>query len=127
LFYGVAFSPDFQELYVSAIDYGVYRTYLVSHTSGPLNVQNGNFVLHSAYPNPFNATANIEFELPVTSYVSLKVFSVLGGEVVTLVEGNRRAGSHKVVLDASELSSGVYFYRLKVADFIDTRRLVLLK
>jgi len=134
LFYGIAFSPDFQELYVSAIDYGVYRSSLVSHASGPLNVPSNNFVLHPSYPNPFNATTNIEFELPVTSYVSLKVFDVLGREVVTLAEGDKRAGSHKVILNASELSSGVYFYRLNVGNVLQAgysgtimRKLLLLK
>ena len=85
------------------------------------------YSLSQNYPNPFNPSTNIEFELAASSYVSLKVFDVLGREVVTLVEGDRSAGSHTVTLNASDLSSGIYFYRLEAADFTETKRLVLLK
>ena len=85
------------------------------------------YSLSQNYPNPFNPSTNVEFELAASSYVSLKVFDVLGREVVTLVEGDRSAGSHTVTLNASDLSSGIYFYRLEAADFTETKRLVLLK
>jgi hypothetical protein len=70
------------------------------------------FSLAQNYPNPFNPTTAIDFNLAVDSKVTLKVFDVLGQEIITLVNGNLSAGSHKVSFDASSLNSGVYLYRI---------------
>jgi photosystem II stability/assembly factor-like uncharacterized protein len=121
-------SPDQSHLYVGINNLGVYRiNILVSdvpddRTSLPVKA-----TLLQSYPNPFNPTTTIKYDLPTDSPVSLKVYDVLGREVLTLVEGVERSGSHEVVLNASDLSSGVYFYRLKAGDFTNTRRLLLLK
>jgi hypothetical protein len=84
-------------------------------------------VLSQNYPNPFNPTTTINYELASDSHVRLKVYDVLGREILTLVNSDETAGPHQVLLNASELSSGVYFYRLRAGDFTDTRRLLLLK
>jgi hypothetical protein len=84
-------------------------------------------VLSQNFPNPFNPTTTIKYELANDSHVSLKLYDVLGREVLTLVNRDESEGPHQVFLNASELSSGVYFYRLKAGDFTDTRRLLLLK
>ena len=83
------------------------------------------FVLHPAYPNPFNPTTTIRYELPNDSHVSLKVYNVLGSEVTTLVDGMKTAGYHYAVLNAADLSSGVYFYRLSAGDFSNTKKVLL--
>uniref|UniRef100_A0A832CZK4 T9SS type A sorting domain-containing protein n=1 Tax=Ignavibacterium album TaxID=591197 RepID=A0A832CZK4_9BACT len=70
------------------------------------------FSLAQNYPNPFNPTTAIDFNLAVDSKVTLKVFDVLGQEIITLINGNLSAGSHKVSFDASSLNSGVYLYRI---------------
>jgi len=93
----------------------------------PSLAQPATYFLSQNYPNPFNPTTTIKYELPSDSPVSLKVYDVLGREVLKLVDGVERSGSHEVVLNASDLSSGVYFYRLKAGDFMDTKRLLLLK
>jgi hypothetical protein len=85
------------------------------------------FPLDQNYPNPFNPTTTIKYELPEDSHVSLKIYDVLGREVLSLVDRVETAGQHQVVLNASNLSSGVYFYRLKAGDFTDTKRLLLLR
>lgn len=85
------------------------------------------YELEQNYPNPFNPSTTIAFALPKLSEVTLKIFDASGREVATLVEGRLPAGRHEVVLDARPFSSGVYFYRLQAGDFLQTRRLTLVK
>jgi photosystem II stability/assembly factor-like uncharacterized protein len=85
------------------------------------------FSLLQNYPNPFNPSTTIKFELPKSSVVTLSVFDVLGREVSVLVHERRNAGVHEVRLDGSNLASGVYFYRLTAGDFIQSKRLLLLR
>jgi hypothetical protein len=85
------------------------------------------FILHQNFPNPFNPTTMTSYDLPIASHVKLTVMNVLGQEVAILVNGNQDAGTHTVPFDASGLSSGVYFYRLRAGDFVATKKLVLLK
>ncbi|HET6273632.1 MAG TPA: YHYH protein [Bacteroidota bacterium] len=85
------------------------------------------FALQQNYPNPFNPTTIIKYQLPKSSYVTLKVFDLLGREISVLVDGLKEAGLHEVSLDASQLASGAYFYRLQAGSFIETRKLVLLR
>ena len=83
--------------------------------------------LKQNYPNPFNPATTIEFSLPKSGNVTLKVFNVLGKEVATLINGQVESGKHKVNFDASNLNSGVYFYRIDAGNFIDTKKMILLK
>ena len=79
------------------------------------------------YPNPFNSSTTITYELPQSSIVRLQVCDMLGREVALLVNERRDAGVHEVKFDATALSSGVYFCRLSAANVIQTRRLLLLR
>ena len=79
------------------------------------------------YPNPFNPSTVISYQLPVASEVSLKVFDVLGREVAVLVSGRQKAGNYVVPFNGSGLSSGVYFYRLQAGQFVQTRKMMLVK
>jgi endonuclease I len=95
------------------------------------------YSLGQNYPNPFNPVTVISYQVPATSHINLKVFDVLGREVVTLVNGQQSAGIHTVTFDASNLQSGVYLYRLQArsmtsangaaTNFIQTKKLLLLK
>ena len=85
------------------------------------------FVLHQNYPNPFNPATVIRYTLPVTSFVNLKVYNVLGQEVATLVNEEMKPGSYDVTWEASNLSSGVYFYRLAAGNFVNTKKLIVLE
>lgn len=87
----------------------------------------GSFTLFQNYPNPFNPTTVISYQLPTNSYVTLKVFDILGRKVETLVDGRQEAGVHSVKFNGAGLSSGVYFYRLKGGKYSITRKLLLLK
>lgn len=85
------------------------------------------YELYQNYPNPFNPSTVIRFALPVESKVILKVYNILGQEVATLVDGEMVAGYHKVVFNANNLSSGVYFYRLDANKFSKTMKFMLVK
>jgi hypothetical protein len=85
------------------------------------------FILDQNFPNPFNPSTVISYQLPTNALVVLKVFDVLGREVETLVHARQNAGSHSVTFDATNLPSGVYFYRLKAGTYHDTKKLLLLK
>ena len=90
-------------------------------------LQPASFQLAQNYPNPFNARTFIKFNLPVAQPVKLKVYSVTGAEIATLLDGFMPAGEFTVPFDGSKLASGVYFYRLITEKYIDTKRLVLAK
>jgi hypothetical protein len=85
------------------------------------------YILSQNYPNPFNPTTTIEFALPSDSYVDLRVYDLLGREVVTLVDEEKSPGVYRVRFDASMLSSGLYVYRLKAGEFVALKKLMLLK
>lgn len=85
------------------------------------------FSLGQNFPNPFNPSTAIVYDLPEGAYASLKVFNTLGEEAATLVDGYREAGRYSVTFDAADLPSGVYFYRLVAGNFLETRKLMLLK
>jgi len=79
------------------------------------------------YPNPFNPVSHLEFGISDLGFVSLKVYDVLGREIKTLVNEIKPAGTYKIEFDGSNFASGVYFYRLEAGDFIQTKRMVLVK
>ena len=85
------------------------------------------FNLFQNYPNPFNPVTNIKFDLPKNSNTKLIVYDALGREVATLVNEELKAGSHQVDWDGSGYTSGVYFYRLEAGEFVETRKMVIIK
>ncbi len=84
-------------------------------------------VLKQNFPNPFNPTTQIRFEIPVSGLVTLKIFDVLGREVATLVNERKSPGTYDVEWNASTMPSGVYFYRLQAGKYAETKKLLLLK
>ena len=92
----------------------------------------GNFELHQNYPNPFNPSTKIKYTIPsvgtsLTKFVQLKVYDVLGNEVATLVNEEKPAGNYSVSFDARELPSGVYFYKIKAGNFVESKKMILIK
>ncbi|MDR3665999.1 MAG: PQQ-binding-like beta-propeller repeat protein [Ignavibacteriaceae bacterium] len=85
------------------------------------------FQLQQNYPNPFNPTTLIKYQIPKSGLVSLKIYDILGNEVVTLVNENKEQGFYTVTFDASKLSSGVYIYQLKSNDYSASKKMVLVK
>ena len=127
---------------VDTINANIIRT-IVSGTSfqyitvykpvTPVGINNSNsaglndFRLEQNYPNPFNPTTNLEFGISELGFVSLKVFDATGKEVAVLVNENKSAGSYSVSFNGSNLSSGIYFYKLESGGYVETKRMVLLK
>jgi len=83
--------------------------------------------LHQNYPNPFNPSTIIKFRISEFGIVNFKVYDVLGNEVATLVEEEKPAGEYEVEFNGDGLTSGIYFYQLKFRDFIQTKKMILLK
>jgi hypothetical protein len=107
---------------------GVYRRDL-----NQVSVQNistvvsDNFSLSQNYPNPFNPTTKIRFELPRASFVELKIYNSLGKEVESLVNEKLNAGVYEETFNASKLTSGVYFYKITAGEFVQTKKMLLVK
>jgi hypothetical protein len=85
------------------------------------------FALHQNYPNPFNPTTRIEFDMPSSGPVSIKLFNLLGSEVMTLFNGFKEAGYHAITVDASNIPSGIYFCKMVSDKFTAVRKLILTK
>ena len=85
------------------------------------------FSLSQNYPNPFNPSTTIKYDLPREEMVTIKVYDMLGREVKTLVNEYKNAGSYSIEFNASNLSSGTYFYRITAGDFTEIKKLILLK
>jgi len=79
------------------------------------------------YPNPFNPSTMIKYQIPKSGNVTLKIYDILGAEVATLVNEEKSVGRYEVNFDASSLASGVYLYRIQVNDFVDVKKMVLMK
>lgn len=85
------------------------------------------FSLSQNYPNPFNPITEIRYTLPRECWVKLEVYNILGQKVATLVDGEQKAGYQTAKWGASSFSSGIYFYRLRAGNFVQTRKMILLK
>jgi hypothetical protein len=104
----------------------LYSYIPVTSASEELNSINS-YSLSNNYPNPFNPTTNIQYAIGITQFVSLKIFDVLGTKIETLVNEERPAGIYELNWNAANLPSGVYFYRLQAGEFVQTRKMILLK
>ncbi|MDH3269324.1 MAG: YCF48-related protein, partial [Ignavibacteria bacterium] len=85
------------------------------------------FSLSQNYPNPFNPTTSLQYAIGSKQFVTLKVFDLLGREVATLINEEKPAGEYKIQFNAANLPSGFYFYQLKAGEYVETRKMVLLK
>jgi hypothetical protein len=85
------------------------------------------YSLSQNYPNPFNPTTTIGYQLPISGYLTLKVYNLLGQEVATIFEGVQSAGNYSVTFDANGLTGGIYFYQLKAGSFVENKKFILLK
>ena len=106
--------------------------YLFYNTNDPVYVNNyeevpERFVLYQNYPNPFNPSTIISWQSQVSSWQTLKIYDVLGNEIATLVNEEKPASEYEVEFNSISLPSGIYFYRLQAGEFVETKKMVLLK
>lgn len=111
----------------NGVDIGCYENLTGTKTEDGFNVIPANLELFQNYPNPFNSKTKIKFKVPNSSYLTLKVFDLLGNEIKTLIDEFKKPGIYEIEFDASGLTSGVYFYQLKAGKFIKTRKMILVK
>jgi len=104
----------------------VYYNSIVSSTEDAIKFPI-NYILEQNYPNPFNPNTIIRWQIPVSSWQSLKIFDVLGNEVATLIDEYKSAGRYEVEFIATTFPAGVYFYQLISGSFIQTNKMILLK
>lgn len=126
---GIGEISDFQYL----VDVEFYEVELVEYyVSYPVGVINSpsipsNFCLLQNYPNPFNPVTNIQYSVPNLEFIQIKIFDILGKEIITLINEEKYAGTYNVEFNATNLSSGVYFYIMKAGSFLKTNKLLLIK
>jgi beta-glucosidase len=107
--------------------YGYGLTYSTTAVKGREKEMPGRYALDQNFPNPFNPSTTITFSVPVTSFVTLKVFNALGREVSMLVHGELQAGTYTREMNGELLPSGVYFYRLQAGGYTETKRCIMVK
>jgi len=118
---------DTNEIVYDEIRLGTSFANLITGVKARPGLTPTQFALSQNYPNPFNPTTRIEYSVPQNSFVTMKIYNVLGQEVMTLFSGTQRAGNYVATFDGSKLASGVYFYRLEAGTTQITKKLVLLK
>ncbi len=85
------------------------------------------YILHQNYPNPFNPETKISFSLAKSSFVTLEIYNSLGQKVRTLINNQMNSSSHKITFNASDLSSGIYYYKMQAGQFQSARKMLLLQ
>lgn len=135
-------SKTYKYYKVRAIDYGgnqsVYSNGVsaIVNENSPVNKKNVDnlesgeiteFFLHNNYPNPFNPTTQINYQIPENEFVTIKIYNSLGEEVRTLVNDYQSSGYYNIKFDGSELSSGIYFYKLQAGEYVSVKKMLLTK
>ena len=128
----VAYGRSVPEPYKENVVVKVYRKDISVGIETPDDAVPVHFKLLQNYPNPFNPSTTIEYQIPISSHVVLRIFNVLGQEVRTLVNGNQSAGSYSAVWNGKdsfgkEVAGGIYFFQMRTKDFVQTKKLLLLK
>lgn len=91
------------------------------------SISSDDYKLHQNYPNPFNPVTRVSYKMSKDGFVSLKIYNLVGQELITLVNEYQKAGSYNVRFDGSDLTTGIYIYKLQVNDFSSVKRMTLIK
>lgn len=116
---------------VSNVKNSVSRTWYVEVVDDPTSVEEDGipttYALDQNYPNPFNPATKIKYSIPQQSFVSIKVYDILGNQISTLVNENKSPGFYEADWNAESISSGIYFYTIKAGSFVETKKMMLIK
>ena len=129
----INYSVSDNVIYAGARDAGIWKgTFDPATNINDENIYAENFLLSQNYPNPFNPSTKIKFTVPHVEtghapILQLKVYDVLGNEIATLVNEQKPPGRYEVIFNGEGLSSGVYFYRIRSGEFVQERKMILLK
>jgi WD40 repeat protein len=124
----LAFHPDGKKIAAGSVDSNNIRIYDISFTNSVETLETtSSYYLYQNYPNPFNPSTRINFNIPKSEFVSLKVFDVLGKEIAVLLSERKNAGSYSFQFNANNSPSGIYFYRLIVGAFSESKKMILVK
>ncbi len=109
-----------------------FSDFTVTDIKDQITLQPEEFYLYQNYPNPFNPSTVISYQLPVNGKITLKVYDILGNEVAILVNEEKLAGKYEVIFNVethrnASLASGIYFYRLQAGNYIETKKMILIK
>jgi photosystem II stability/assembly factor-like uncharacterized protein len=115
------------KFYLGTSTIGLFEVEIITDVNEASEPDDIVFNIIQNYPNPFNPKTKIEFEIENFGFVTLKVYDILGNEIATLVKEEKPQGSYEVEFDGTGLSSGIYFYQLRAEEFIQTRKMILLK
>lgn len=138
--YSLSYPLEFELIYngfkffykFSTKDKGMVPQYSFYPDSGYLQIEINEvspnaFEISQNYPNPFNIKTKIEFKIPQNTFISIKVYDLLGNLVSSLIDEEKLAGIHEIEFDASNLASGIYYYQMRAGDFTETKKMILLK
>jgi hypothetical protein len=130
-FWGNHIVPVWTDERAGGNDQEIYTAVVVGVPTGGimplLNTIPEGYKLSQNYPNPFNPSTTINFEIPKSSHIILKVYDINGKEVETLYSGVVNGGEYSIKWDGSNYSSGIYFYKLETPNFVETRKMMLIK
>jgi len=123
-------SATFDIIYLPSVNYSeeFYLSECIEHTGISEEIRTpNNYSLEDSHPNPFNNSVLVNYTLPLTTDVTLKIYDLLGREISTLVSERKPAGEYTVSWDAENVPSGVYFYRLTAGEFTQTKKMMVIK
>ncbi|UCE65344.1 MAG: T9SS type A sorting domain-containing protein [Candidatus Zixiibacteriota bacterium] len=120
--YTFSFGGGFADVYLMYLE--EFETTILQNSEEVISMKH---IIATNYPNPFNYSTTIEYDLPKSGQVRVNIYDLLGRCIETLVNEEKQAGQYQIVWDASDYSSGVYFYRIEAGDFTKTRKTILLK
>lgn len=117
--------------YVDSVDvelnYAIAYLNSITSLNEENNIQSKEIYLFQNYPNPFNPVTTIDYQIPRLSFVTLKIYDLLGNEISTLIDEKKSKGKYKIKFDGTTLASGIYFYKLTVGNFVKTKKMSLVK
>ncbi|UCH65511.1 MAG: T9SS type A sorting domain-containing protein, partial [Ignavibacterium sp.] len=123
------FSDDTLDVLASGFSSNILNLYISPPVSVELlsDMSPTEYKLIQNYPNPFNPNTTIRFDIPEFTFITIKVFDILGSEIEILVNEEKQTGTYQITWYAENLTSGIYFYRLQAGSFVETKKLLLIK